>query len=295
MGTKNLISSSGVSRGAFVSFTPPSQTRGACFELCSLPPADAQQNSPALERAIANTSKFTHEIALRQERFHQQRETLSLVSALDRPQLAAEHGGGALCVSARGKTGSARRGGREDVLFILFSLAGCPFHLVIKVPVAQSPENQALVQDAVTKDTSCVFPLRRLDLLSCEQLHRQHGARGTKFPSLTNPRHGGGLCLWKPPFTLRSSSQLCEQRKGGIREGEIPSKAKSVVLYCHHKVDLLLTPDKGHPSLWSYGQLCCWQYLTGTSGARSTSRGQAGQKLSLPGLLLESTAKYLLK
>lgn len=28
-----------------------------------------------------------------------------------------------------------------------------------------------------------------------------------------------------------------------------------MVLYGHHKIDVLLTPDKGHPSFWGYGEL----------------------------------------
>lgn len=87
---------------------------------------------------------------------------------------------------------------------------------MINVTVAQSPENQALVQVAAMKDASCIFPLSHLDLFLCGQLHHQHGARGTKFLSLANPCHGGGLCLLKPTFTLCSLSQLCKQKEKAV-------------------------------------------------------------------------------
>lgn len=51
-----------------------------------------------------------------------------------------------------------------------------------------------------------------------------------------------------------------------------------MVLYGHHKVDVLLTPDKGHPSFWSYGELCCHWCLGNIRSAHTwlgTGRAEA--------------------
>lgn len=59
----------------------------------------------------------------------------------------------------------------------------------------------------------------------------------------------------KAVFTPYSLSQLCKQKgRQYFREGEIPCVAKSMLLYCFHKVNALLTASVGHPSLWGYGK-----------------------------------------
>lgn len=82
--------------------------------------------------------------------------------------------------------------------------------------------------------------------------------KGQRFLFLANLCHGDGLCLLKPVFTLCSLGQLGKQKRQHFREEEIPGNAKSVVLYCLHKADVLLAPNKGHHHFGVMGNLFCW-------------------------------------
>lgn len=98
-------------------------------------------------------------------------------------------------------------------------------------------------EDAATKGTSCVFPAWTYFVPTAPSSAQCEKDRDF-IPGKSMPWR------WTLPLevhvhTVQLGSAVQTKKRQRFREGEVPANAKSVVLYCLHKADVLLAPDKG--------------------------------------------------